>query len=125
MGKKMLIVDDEEDILIFLSYYFNKNGFIVTTASDGVTGLLEFGRETFDIVITDIRMPNMDGIEMCNEIKKQNTITPIVFLTAVTDDYKILHAMRTGASQFVDKPIKLDVLTDIINGLIENKKKNK
>jgi two-component system alkaline phosphatase synthesis response regulator PhoP len=120
MGKKMLIVDDEEDILIFLSYYFNKNGFIVTTASDGVTGLLEFGRETFDIVITDIRMPNMDGIEMCNEIKKQNTITPIVFLTAVTDDYKILHAMRTGASQFVDKPIKLDVLTDIIKGLIEN-----
>ena len=120
MEKKILIVDDDNDILTFLSYFFNKNGFTVTTASDGVMGLLEFERETFDIIVTDIRMPNMDGIEMCAEIKKQNTSIPIVFLTVVTDDYKILHAMRTGASQFVDKPIKLDVLSDIINGLIKN-----
>jgi DNA-binding response OmpR family regulator len=55
---------------------------------------------------------------MCREIKKQDRITPIIFLTAVTDDYKILHAMRTGADQFVDKPIKLDDLTAIVNGLI-------
>ena len=119
MKNKMLIVDDEEDILIFLSYHFNKNGFDVTTALDGTIGLSEFEKKKFDIVITDIRMPNMDGIEMCAEIKKQNTSIPIVFLTVVTDDYKILHAMRTGASQFVDKPIKLDELTDIVNSLIK------
>ena len=118
MKNKMLIVDDEEDILIFLSYHFNKNGFDVTTALDGAIGLSEFEKKKFDIVITDIRMPNMDGIEMCGEIKKQDETTPIIFLTAVTDDYKILHAMRTGASQFVDKPIKLDELTDIVNSLI-------
>jgi two-component system alkaline phosphatase synthesis response regulator PhoP len=118
MKNKMLIVDDEEDILIFLSYHFNKNGFDVTTALDGSIGLSEFEKKKFDIVITDIRMPNMDGIEMCGEIKKQDDTTPIIILTAVTDDYKILHAMRTGASQFVDKPIKLDELTDIVNGLI-------
>ena len=116
--KKMLIVDDEEDILIFLSYHFNKNGFDVTTALDGVIGLSEFAKKKFDIVISDIRMPNMDGIEMCSEIKKQDTETPIIFLTAVTDDYKILHAMRTGAAQFIDKPIKLDTLTDIVNDLL-------
>ena len=114
----MLIVDDEEDILLFLSYHFNKNGFDVTTALDGILGLSEFEKDSFDIIITDIRMPNMDGIEMCTEIKKQDITTPIIFLTAVTDDYKILHAMRTGADQFLDKPIKLDVLTDIINSLI-------
>jgi len=118
MKKKVLIVDDEEDILTFLSYQFNKNGFDVTTALDGVLGLSEFDKKKFDIIVTDIRMPNMDGIEMCSEIKKQDDTTPIIFLTAVTDDYKILHAMRTGASQFVDKPIKLDELTDIVNGLI-------
>ncbi len=118
MKKKMLIVDDEEDILIFLSYHFNKNGFTVTTAPDGIIGLSKFEKDSFDIIITDIRMPYMDGIEMCREIKKQDRITPIIFLTAVTDDYKILHAMRTGADQFVDKPIKLDDLTAIVNGLI-------
>jgi DNA-binding response OmpR family regulator len=118
MKKKMLIVDDEEDILLFLSYHFNKNGFDVTAAVDGILGLSEFEKDSFDIIITDIRMPNMDGIEMCTEIKKQDTTTPIIFLTAVTDDYKILHAMRTGADQFLDKPIKLDELTAIVNGLI-------
>jgi len=118
MKKKMLIVDDEEDILIFLSHHFNKNGFDVTTSLDGSIGLSEFKKKKFDIVITDIRMPNMDGIEMCGEIKKQDDTTPIIILTAVTDDYKILHAMRTGASQFVDKPIKLDELTDIVNNLV-------
>jgi DNA-binding response OmpR family regulator len=118
MKNKMLIVDDEEDILIFLSHHFNKNGFDVTTSLDGSIGLSEFKKKKFDIVITDIRMPNMDGIEMCGEIKKQDDTTPIIILTAVTDDYKILHAMRTGASQFVDKPIKLDELTDIVNNLV-------
>jgi two-component system alkaline phosphatase synthesis response regulator PhoP len=118
MKKKVLIVDDEEDILTFLSYQFNKNGFDVTTALDGALGLSEFEDKEFDIILTDIRMPNMDGIEMCVEIRKKDIITPIVFLTAVTDDYKILHAMRTGADQFLDKPIKLDELMYIVNGFL-------
>lgn len=115
----MLIVDDEDDILLFLSYHFNKNGFDVTTALDGAIGLSEFEKKKFDIVITDIRMPNMDGIEMCTEIKKIDKSIPIIFLTAVTDDYKILYAMRTGADQIVDKPIKLDYLTIIVNRLLD------
>lgn len=119
MGTRMLIVDDEEDIRIFLSYYFKRKGFIVTTAVDGIDGLTKFGLDEFDIIITDIRMPGADGISMCMEIKKLNDSIPIVFLTAVTDDYKILHAMSTGAAQFVDKPIKLDELTGIVNGLLK------
>ena len=120
MMKKILIVDDEEDILTFLSYHFKKSGFSVTTAEDGVKGLLEFEKEEFDIIISDIRMPNMDGVEMCTEMKKRSKSIPFVFLTAVTDDYKILYAMMSGADQIVDKPIKLDYLTSIVNGLLEN-----
>ena len=120
MMKKILIVDDEEDILTFLSYHFKKNGFSVTTAEDGVKGLLEFEKEEFDIIISDIRMPNMSGVEMCTEMKKRSKSIPFVFLTAVTDDYKILYAMMSGADQIVDKPIKLDYLTSIVNGLLEN-----
>ena len=120
MVKKILIVDDEEDILNFLSYHFKKIGFSVTTAEDGVKGLLEFDKEEFDIIISDIRMPNMGGVEMCTEMKKRSKSTPFVFLTAVTDDYKILYAMMSGADQIVDKPIRLDYLTSIVNGLLED-----
>jgi two-component system alkaline phosphatase synthesis response regulator PhoP len=120
MMKKILIVDDEEDILTFLSYHFKKSGFSVTTAEDGAKGLLEFEKEEFDIIISDIRMPNMGGVEMCTEMKKRSKSIPFVFLTAVTDDYKILYAMMSGADQIVDKPIKLDYLTSIVNGLLEN-----
>jgi two-component system alkaline phosphatase synthesis response regulator PhoP len=119
MNKKMLIVDDEDDILLFLSYHFNKRGFTVTTAIDGVEGLLKFENGEFDVIISDIRMPNMDGIEMCTEIKKIDKSIPIIFLTAVTDDYKILYAMMSGADQIVDKPIKLDFLTSVVNGLLD------
>ena len=118
--KKILLVDDEEDILNFLSYHFRKIGFSVTTAEDGVKGLLEFDKEEFDIIISDIRMPNMGGVEMCIEMKKRSKSIPFLFLTAVTDDYKILYAMMSGADQIVDKPIKLDYLTSIVNGLLEN-----
>ena len=118
--KKILLVDDEEDILNFLSYHFRKIGFSVTTAEDGVKGLLEFDKEEFDIIISDIRMPNMGGVEMCTEMKKRSKSIPFLFLTAVTDDYKILYAMMSGADQIVDKPIKLDYLTSIVNGLLEN-----
>ena len=120
MMKKILIVDDEEDILNFLSYHFKKIGFSVTTAEDGVKGLLEFDKEEFDIIISDIRMPNMGGVEMCIEMKKRSKSIPFLFLTAVTDDYKILYAMMSGADQIVDKPIRLDYLTSIVNGLLED-----
>ena len=120
MMKKILIVDDEEDILNFLSYHFKKIGFSVTTAEDGVKGLLEFDKEEFDIIISDIRMPNMGGVEMCTEMKKRSKSIPFLFLTAVTDDYKILYAMMSGADQIVDKPIRLDYLTSIVNGLLED-----
>lgn len=120
MMKKILIVDDEEDILNFLSYHFKKIGFSVTTAEDGVKGLLEFEKEEFDIIISDIRMPNMGGVEMCTEMKKRSKSIPFLFLTAVTDDYKILYAMMSGADQIVDKPIKLDYLTSVVNGMLED-----
>ncbi len=114
---KILIVDDEPDILEFLSYNFRKKDFLVITANDGKEGLERAMQESPEIIISDILMPEMDGIEMCKEIKKniKFTTTPFIFLTAVNDDYKVLYAMSSGANQFVSKPIKFEYLLSIVN----------
>jgi two-component system, OmpR family, alkaline phosphatase synthesis response regulator PhoP len=121
--KKILIVDDEPDILEFLSYNFRKKGFTVITAANGVEGIKQAEAELPEIIISDILMPEMDGIKMCQEIRKIDSLklTPFIFLTAVSDDYKVLYAMSSGANQFVSKPIKFELMMGIVNELLENK----
>jgi two-component system alkaline phosphatase synthesis response regulator PhoP len=122
-SKKILIVDDEPDILEFLSYNFRKKNFIVFTANNGVEGILLAESECPQLIISDILMPEMDGIEMCKEIRKKSLLclTPFIFLTAVKDDYKILYAMTSGANQYASKPIRFEYLLAMANKLIEEK----
>jgi two-component system, OmpR family, alkaline phosphatase synthesis response regulator PhoP len=114
---KILIVDDEQDILEFLSYNFRKHNFAVVTAMDGEEGVIKAKQEIPNIILSDILMPLMDGITMCGEIKKNESLStiPFIFLTAVNDDYKVLHAMSAGANQFVSKPIRFEYLLKIVN----------
>ena len=122
-SKKILLVDDEPDILEFLSYNFRKKDFIVFTANNGVEGIQKAESECPELIISDILMPEMDGIEMCKEIKKNNELNsiPFIFLTAVTDDYKVLYAMSSGANQYASKPIKFEYLLAMVNQLIGEK----
>ena len=122
-SKKLLIVDDEPDILEFLSYNFRKNGFIVTIANNGLEGIKLAEQECPELIISDILMPEMDGIEMCKEMRKipQLHETPFIFLTAVNDDYKVLYAMTAGANQYTSKPIRFEYLLAMVNKLIEEK----
>lgn len=120
---KLLLVDDEPDILEFLSYNFRKNGFNVVTASNGLEGIKRMNAESPQVVISDILMPEMDGIEMCKVIRKSEEFykVPFIFLTAVTDDYKVLYAMSSGADQFVSKPNKFEYLLGIVNHVMLEK----
>lgn len=122
--KKILLVDDEPDILEFLSYNFRKNEFKVITANNGIEGVKQAISESPQIIISDILMPEMNGIEMCREIRKKSELdsTPIIFLTAVSDDYKVLYAMSSGADQFVSKPARFGYLLTLVNQLLEGKK---
>jgi two-component system alkaline phosphatase synthesis response regulator PhoP len=125
-NKKILIVDDEPDILEFLSYNFRKKHFDVIIANNGIEGMQKIELELPDIIISDILMPEMDGIEMCSKIKMRelyNSI-PFIFLTAVNDDYKVLYAMTSGANQFVSKPIRFEYLLTLVNNLLEEKRKS-
>ncbi len=122
-GIKILIVDDEPDILEFLSYNFRKKGFEVVIANNGIEGLEKAIAESPQLIISDILMPNLDGIEMCKAIRniEQFYRLPFIFLTAVTDDYKVLYAMSSGADQFVSKPIRFEYLFSMVNQLMKEK----
>ena len=103
-----------------MAYNFRKHGFSVATALNGNEGIAAAQTDAPDIIISDILMPEMDGIQMCKEMRtdKRFTNTPFIFLTAVTDDYKVLYAMSAGADQFASKPIRFEALLQMVNDLL-------
>ena len=121
--KKILIVDDEPDILEFLSYNFRKKEFTVITAKNGLEGMRLAAIELPQLIISDILMPEIDGIEMCKAIRKipQQSSTPFLFITAVNSQHKALYAMLSGADLYLAKPIKFEYLLPIVNQLMEKK----
>ena len=121
--KKILIVDDEQDVLEFLSYNFRKNEFDVSIATYGAEGLKIAENEHPDIIVADIMMPEMNGIEMSMEIRKNAIMNdiPILFLSAVHEDFQCLLTKHTLGDHYAAKPIKFENLLEIVNKIIEKK----
>lgn len=117
---KVLVVDDEQDILEFLSYNLEKDGFAVITAENGKVALEKAKKEEPDIILLDVMMPEMDGIEACRTLREmpqfENTI--IAFLTARTEDYSQIAGFETGADDYISKPIKPRVLISRLRALL-------
>lgn len=123
---KILLIDDEPDILEFLSYNLNKEGFYVVTAHNGQEGVKKAKIEKPDLILLDLMMPKMDGIETCSEIKKTEALkdTLIVFLTARTEDFSQLASYDAGADDYVTKPIKPKILIRKINAWLRRSKED-
>ncbi len=123
MHKKILIVDDENDILEFVSYNFNKHGYEVFTASNAKEGIEKAIHHIPDVIIADIRMPEIDGIEMCRRIKRNELIKniPVIFLTADSDEYLALTAHYAGGAQYINKPVSLKLLLSTVAEVLNNK----
>lgn len=117
---KVLIVDDEQDVLEFLSYNLSKEGFEVFKADNGKSGVEIAKKENPDIILLDVMMPEMDGIETCRTLRElpqfENTI--IAFLTARTEDYSQIAGFETGADDYISKPIKPRVLISRLKALL-------
>ena len=118
---KILLVDDEPDILEFLGYNLKKEGFVVHTAQNGEEAL-KIAKEILpQLIILDVMMPEMDGIETCEELKKiphlNNTI--ISFLSARGEDYTQIAGFEAGADDFITKPIKPKVLVSKVKALLK------
>ncbi len=124
---RILLVDDEPDILEFLGYNLNKEGFEVHTAHNGLEAIEKAKSIIPDLIVLDIMMPVMDGIEACIELNKidslKNTIK--VFLTARSEDFTQIAGFEAGADDFVSKPVKPRVLISRINALLRRVEKNK
>ncbi len=116
----ILIVDDEEDILEFLEYNLKKEEFDVYTATSGRLAIKIAQKVNPDLIILDVMMPNLDGIETCKELRDlpgmKNTL--IAFLTARNEDYSQIAGFDAGADDFINKPIKPRVLISRIKALL-------
>lgn len=104
--KRILLVDDEAAIVQSLRYNLEKSGYVVTAAGDGRTAVALAASEAPDLVILDIMLPVLDGIEACREIRKISTV-PIIMLTAKDQDVDKVLALELGADDYVTKPFSL------------------
>lgn len=119
-AKKILIVDDEPDILEFLQYNLRKEGYTVVTASDGKQAIGVAEREKPNLILMDIMMPELDGVETCRMLRsrKEFNDTPIAFLTARDEDFSQITALDVGGDDYITKPIKPRVLLSRISALL-------
>ncbi|MGA1939416.1 EAL domain-containing protein [Arcobacter sp. YIC-310] len=111
----LLYVEDEESIREELSYFLEKRVKKLYVASDGLEGLQLYKEVNPDIIISDIRMPNLNGIEMCEEIKKINENARIIILTAFNDSENLTNAINLNIDRYLIKPTNLKTLHDSIN----------
>lgn len=121
----ILIIDDEEDIRDILQYNLEKEGFYVDVASNGEQGLAKIKSSIPDLVILDVMMPGMDGIEVCDLIRSTPHYENIIvcLLTARNEDYSQIAGLDSGADDYVAKPVKPKVLISRINALLRRKGK--
>lgn len=122
-AKKILIVDDEPDILEFLSYNFRKNKYDVLLANNGLEGIELAKKETPDVIISDILMPEMGGIMMSVQLRNnpETKSIPILFLSAVHEEFQHMLDKFTIGDQYVSKPIRFNNLLNIVNQMLEPK----
>lgn len=117
---KILLVDDEPDILEFLSYNLKKEGYNVFTANNGKEAVTSAKKESPQLIMLDVMMPDMDGIETCREIRDIPGLKDVMiaFLTARSEDYSQIAGFDVGADDYINKPIKPRVLISRIKALL-------
>jgi two-component system alkaline phosphatase synthesis response regulator PhoP len=117
---KILLVDDEQDILEFLTYNLRKEGYHVFSALNGEEALKIAREEQPNLVLLDVMMPGLDGIEVCRELRQMSGMQDVLiaFLTARSEDYSHIAGFDAGADDYINKPIKPRVLVSRIKALL-------
>ncbi len=126
---KILLVDDEPDILEFLSYNLKKEKFQVETANNGIEGIEVAKKFQPHLIILDVMMPEMDGIETCDKLREMPEFSDVLitFLTARSEDYSQIAGFDAGADDYISKPIKPKVLISRVKAMLKraNRSTNK
>ncbi len=118
--KRILTVDDSSSVRQMVGFTLGKAGYEITGAEDGRLGLAQAGKTRFDLVITDLNMPNMDGIELISALRQQSgyTFTPILMLTTESQPAKKDAGRKAGATGWVVKPFNSEQLVAVVRKLI-------
>tara|TARA_B110000046_G_scaffold114691_3_gene121867 strand:+ start:310 stop:1035 length:726 start_codon:yes stop_codon:yes gene_type:complete len=121
--KKILVIDDEQDILEFLSYNLKREGAKVYTATNGVAAIELAKSKKPDLILLDVMMPEIDGMETCMQLRENMETKDVViaFLTARSEDYSQIAGFDAGADDYITKPIKPRVLISRIKALLRRK----
>ena len=124
---KILVVDDDLDIIEILKYNLNKSGYLVKSAKNGIEAIKRAKKFMPNIILMDVMMPEMSGIEACSEIKEIDELseTMIIFLSARSEDYTQISAYDAGADDYISKPIKPKILLKKISNIAKKIKSNK
>ena len=124
---KILVVDDDLDIIEILKYNLNKSGYLVKSAKNGIEAIKRAKKFMPNIILMDVMMPEMSGIEACSEIKQIDELseTMIIFLSARSEDYTQISAYDAGADDYISKPIKPRILLKKISNIAKKIKSNK
>ena len=124
---KILVVDDEKDILEILRYNLDKEGYEIQTTSDGTSAVEIANTFIPDVVLLDIMMPGLDGVETCRLMRENPKLveTHIIFLTARAEEYSEVAAFEVGADDYITKPIKPRALISRIKALYKRAKKKR
>ena len=124
---KILVVDDDLDIIEILKYNLNKSGYIVKSAKNGIEAIKRAKKFMPNIILMDVMMPEMSGIEACSEIKQIDELSEImiIFLSARSEDYTQISAYDAGADDYISKPIKPKILLKKISNIAKKIKSNK
>jgi len=123
--EKILVVDDEEDILELMDYNLAKEGYIVTCVHSGEEALAEVKSEFYDLIILDLMLPGVDGLEVCKMLKNDSETAhiPIIMLTAKGEDTDIIVGLELGADDYITKPFSPKVLIARIRAALRREKK--
>src|SRR5690606_12548970 len=128
MAEKILVVDDEDIIRESLSFILRKEGYSVDEAENGEAAYNKILNDSYDLVLTDLEMPQMKGIELLEEIKKLNINTSVIIITAFGSLETAISALRSGANDYILKPVEFDELLikikrlfDLRNLILENR----
>jgi len=116
----ILVVDDEQDLLDLIEYNLKKEGFVVIKAENGLEGIKAAKEHKPDLILLDIMMPKMDGLEVCNQIRQDKEIkkTPIIFLTARGDEKTEVEGLNSGGDDYITKPISTTKLMSRIKAVL-------
>lgn len=122
-GRKILVLEDEPAVQTLINKQLTSQGFVVTVASDGLDGLMKLEQVKPDLIVCDVMMPNLDGMEFVKAIKGNGDTQriPVIFLTAKTDPRSMIDGINVGARFYVTKPFQLDDLLGKISRALGGK----